>query len=260
MFNNDEMTGEKMGRLEGKVAVVTGANSGIGLAIAKRFAQEGARLFITGRRETELNSALEEIGGNTTAVQGDVSKLVDIDRLYQVVREQAGAIDIVVANAGVAEFVPLEHVTEEHYERLFSINVKGALFTVQKALPLLREGASIVMTGSNAADKGTPAFSVYAGSKAAIRSFVRGWAHELGPRRIRANVLMVGPIATPGWNHFAETPEQLKEIQDFVASGSPFQRMGRPDEVADTALFLASDESSYVTGSALYVDGGTAQI
>lgn len=249
-----------MGKLEGKVAVVTGANSGIGLAIAKRFAQEGARLFITGRRQVELDAAMKEIGGDTIAVQGDVSKLADLDRLYQVVRERAGGVDIVAANAGIGEFVPLEHVTEAHFDRLFSINVKGALFTVQKALPLLRDGGSIVMTGSNAADKGTPAFSVYAGTKGAIRSFVRGWALELGPRRIRANVLMVGPIVTPGWNGFAETPEQVRAIQDSVATQSPLSRMGQSAEVADAALFLASDDSSYVTGSALYVDGGTAQI
>ncbi|WP_342706079.1 SDR family oxidoreductase [Burkholderia arboris] len=249
-----------MGKLEGKVAVVTGANSGIGLAIAKRFALEGARLFITGRRQVELDAAVKEIGGDTIAVQGDVSKLADLDRLYQVVRERAGGVDIVAANAGIGEFVPLEHVTEAHFDRLFSINVKGALFTVQKALPLLRDGGSIVMTGSNAADKGTPAFSVYAGTKGAIRSFVRGWAHELGPRRIRANVLMVGPIVTPGWNGFAETQEQVRAIQDSVATQSPLNRMGQSTEVADTALFLASDDSSYVTGSALYVDGGTAQI
>ncbi|WP_186067072.1 SDR family NAD(P)-dependent oxidoreductase [Burkholderia gladioli] len=249
-----------MGRLEGKVAVVTGANSGIGLAIAQRFAKEGARLFITGRREAELDSAVKQIGGDTIAVQGDVSKLADIDRLYRVVSERAGRLDIVAANAGIGEFVPLDRVTEEHYERLFAINVKGALFTVQKALPLLRDGGSIVMTGSNAADKGTPAFSVYAGTKGAIRSFVRGWALELGPRRIRANVLMVGPVTTPGWSNLVQSPEQLQQVQDMAAVGSPLHRMGRPDEVADAALFLASDESSYLTGGALYVDGGTAQV
>ncbi|CAM2177063.1 SDR family oxidoreductase [Burkholderia cenocepacia] len=249
-----------MGKLEGKIAVVTGANSGIGFAIAKRFAQEGARLFITGRRQPELDSAARAIGGDTVAVPGDVSKLDDLDRLYRVVRERAGAIDIVAANAGVGEFVPLEHVTEAHYERLFSTNVKGAIFTVQKALPLLRDGGSIVMTGSNAADKGTPAFSVYAATKGAIRSLARGWAQELAPRRIRTNVLMVGPIVTPGWNGFAETDEQLDAIQKHAATLSPLARMGQPDEVANAALFLASDESSYVTGTGLYVDGGTAQI
>jgi NAD(P)-dependent dehydrogenase (short-subunit alcohol dehydrogenase family) len=247
-----------MGKLSGKIAVVTGASSGIGLAIAKRYAQEGAKVFITGRRKSALDEAVREIGVNAVAVTSDISNLADLDKLYEQVRQQAGHIDILCANAGIAEFVPLEYVTEEHYERLFDTNVKGTLFTVQKALPLLREGGSIILIGSNAVEMGGPAFSVYAASKGALRTFVRGWAGELAPRGIRANVLVPGAVTTPGWHGFAETEDQLQVIQQQAASFAVMNRMGLPDEIAGAALFLASDDSSFVTGSALYVDGGAA--
>ena len=249
-----------MGRLEGKVAVITGANSGIGLATAKRFAAEGARLFVTGRRQQELDAAVAAIGGATTGVQGDVANLADLDRLYEVVAKEAGAIDVLLANAGGGEFMPLQEVTEDHYERTFAVNVKGVLFTVQKALPLLRDGASVILTGSTAAVTGTPAFSVYSASKAAIRSFARNWILDLAPRRIRVNVLAPGATSTPGWHGLATSAEMDREMQRLTAAATPLGRLGLPDEIASAALFLASDESSFVTGSELFADGGSAQI
>lgn len=249
-----------MGRLEGKTAVITGANSGIGLASAKRFAREGARLFVTGRRRQALDSAVAEIGGTTIGVQGDVSNLDDLDRLYEVVGKQAGAIDVLFANAGGGEFAPLQEVTEAHYERTFAVNVKGVLFTVQKALPLLRDGASVILTGSTAAVTGTPAFSVYSASKAAIRSFARNWILDLAPRRIRVNVLAPGSTSTPGWHGLAASEAQDLEMQRLTAAATPLGRLGDPDEIASAALFLASDESSFMTGAELFVDGGSAQI
>jgi NAD(P)-dependent dehydrogenase (short-subunit alcohol dehydrogenase family) len=249
-----------MNRLEGKVAVVTGANSGIGLAIAKRFAGEGARLFLTGRREAELDAAVCAVAGEATGVMGDISNLADLDRLYGVVREKAGVIDILVANAGGGEFMPLDQITEDHFDRTFATNVKGTLFTVQKALPLLRDGASVILTGSTAGSTGIPAFSVYSASKAAIRSFARGWILDLAPRRIRVNVLAPGATSTPGWHGLATSEEQDREMQRLTAAGTPLGRLGDPDEITSAALFLASDESSFVTGSELFVDGGSAQI
>lgn len=249
-----------MGRLEGKVAVVTGANSGIGLAISKRFAREGARVFMTGRRQAELDDAVSQVGGTAIGVSGDVSIPADLDRLYDVVRQQAGRIDVLVANAGGGEFMPLGEITEHHYERTFAINVKGTLFTVQKALTLLRDGGSIVLTGSTAATTGTPAFSVYSASKAAIRSFARCWILDLAPRRIRVNVLAPGATSTPGWHGLANSEADVAAMTQYVAATTPLGRLGRPDETAAAALFLASDDSSFVTGSELFVDGGSAQI
>jgi len=242
-----------MGKLEGKVAVITGGTAGIGLAAAKLFAAEGAYVFITGRRQKELDDAVKEIGDNVAGVQGDVANLADLDRLYETVAAN-GRIDILFANAGLGEFARLEDVTEEHFDKTFGINVKGALFTVQKALPLLNDGGSIILTGSVASVKGTPAFTVYGASKAAIRNFVRGWTVELKDRRIRSNVLSPGPIATP--RSFA-TP---RETMERLVSTIPMGRMGEPGEVAKAALFLASDDSSFVTGIELFVDGGRAQI
>jgi NAD(P)-dependent dehydrogenase (short-subunit alcohol dehydrogenase family) len=249
-----------MGRLEGKVAVVTGANSGIGLAAAKRFAREGARLFVTGRRQRELDAAVREVGGNAIGVRGDVSSLADLDRLYDVVRREAGVIDVLFANAGGGEFMPLQEITEEHYERTFATNVRGTLFTVQKALPLLRDGASIILAGSTSATTGIPAFSVYSASKAAIRTFARGWILDLAPRRIRVNVLVPGATSTPGWHALAASQEQDREMQRLSIAATPLGRVGEPDEIAGAALFLASDESSFMNGSELFVDGGAAQI
>ncbi len=242
-----------MGKLQGKVAVITGGTAGIGLATAKLFVAEGAHVFIMGRHRKQLDDAVAEIGHNTSGVQGDVTDLTDLDRLYEAV-EAHGSIDIVFANAGVAEMAPLEAVSEEHFDRIFNANVRGALFTVQKALPLMNPGGSIILTGSVASAKGTPAFAVYGASKAAIRNFVRGWTVELADRRIRANVLSPGPITT------SMVAGQPQDAIERITSTIPMGRMGEPAEVAKAALFLASDDSSFVTGIELFVDGGRAQI
>jgi NAD(P)-dependent dehydrogenase (short-subunit alcohol dehydrogenase family) len=242
-----------MGKLLGKVAVITGGTAGIGLAVAKLFVAEGAHVFITGRRQKELDDAVREIGDNVCGIQGDVANLVDLDRLYKTV-EARGRVDIIVANAGLGEFVPLEAVTEEHFDKTFNINVKGALFTVQKALPLLNDGGSIILIGSVASAKGTPAFAVYGASKAAVRNFVRGWTVELQDRHIRSNVLSPGPIATP--LSAAAPQDKIAEMTSTI----PMGRLGEPEEVAKAALFLASDDSSFITGIELFVDGGRAQI
>jgi NAD(P)-dependent dehydrogenase (short-subunit alcohol dehydrogenase family) len=249
-----------MSKLDGKVAVITGANSGIGLASAKRFAQEGARVFMTGRRQRELDAAVVEVGNGARGVPGDVASLADLDRLYDVVRVEAGRIDVLFANAGGGEFASLSEITEDHYERTFAVNVKGTLFTVQKALPLLVNGASVILTGSTAASTGSPAFSVYAASKAAIRSFARNWIVDLAPRRIRVNVLVPGPTSTPGLHGLSSTAEAKRAFVAAMEAQIPHGRMGTPDETAAAALFLASDDSSFVNGSELFADGGQAQI
>ncbi|MFM0341366.1 SDR family oxidoreductase [Paraburkholderia fungorum] len=243
-----------MGKLQGKVAVITGGSSGIGFAAAKLFVAEGAYVFITGRRQKELDEAVRAIGDNVTGIQGDVAKLADLDRFYENVKATGRRIDIVFANAGIAEFAALGNITEVHFDKLFSTNVKGVLFTVQKALPLLNDGGSIILTGSVASAKGTPAFWVYGATKAAIRNFVRGWTVELKDRRIRSNVLSPGPIDTPVIGH--QPPDAIARILSTI----PMGRMGEADEVAKAALFLASDDSSFVTGIELFVDGGRAQI
>jgi NAD(P)-dependent dehydrogenase (short-subunit alcohol dehydrogenase family) len=243
-----------MGKLQGKVAVVTGGTEGIGLATATLFAMEGAYVFITGRRKKELDEAVKTIGSNVSGVQGDVAKLSDLDRLYETVANVKGRIDVVFANAGVGEFVPMGEISEEHFDKLFSVNVRGTLFTVQKALPLMNDGGSIILNGSVASAKGTPAFGVYAASKAAIRSFVRTWTSDLKDRRIRSNVVSPGPIDTP------LTRRQHPELIARIVSTIPMGRMGKPDEIAKAALFLASDDSSFVTGIELFVDGGRAQV
>jgi NAD(P)-dependent dehydrogenase (short-subunit alcohol dehydrogenase family) len=249
-----------MPKLEGKIAVVTGGNSGIGLATAKRFVAEGAYVFITGRRQAELDAAVKEIGKNVTGVQGDVSKLADLDRLYATVKQQKGRLDIVFANAGGGEFAPLGAITEEQFDKTFNANVKGLLFTVQKALPLLADGSSIILNASIVSIKGMPAFSVYSATKAAVRSFARSWTMDLKERKIRVNALSPGPIDTPGVRGLARSEEQLKQIQAGLVASVPMGRMGTPDEIAKVAVFLASDDSSFVTGIELFVDGGMAQI
>lgn len=249
-----------MGRLEGKIAVVTGANSGIGRAAAARFAREGARVFMTGRRQSELDAAVAEIGGDARGVQGDVSNMADLERLYAIVKEEAGQIDILFANAGGGDFQALADVTEEHFDRIFATNVKGTLFTVQKALPLLRDGASVILTGSTAAVTGSPAFSVYAASKAAVRSFARNWILDLAARRIRINVLVPGSTDTPGLRGLSRSDEDHHSLLEVFEAATPLGRTGSPDEIAAAALFLASDESSFVNGSELFADGGAAQI
>ena len=249
-----------MGKLDGKIAVITGANSGIGLASAKRFASEGARVFMTGRRQAELDKAVAEVGHDARGVQGDVASLADLDRLYSAVRDEAGRIDVLLANAGGGELMPLSDITEEHYDRTFATNVKGTLFTVQKALPLLRDGASVILTGSANGNKGGASFSVYSASKAAVRNFARSWIQDLAPRRIRVNVLVPGATSTPGLHGLFPTEEMNRAVVAAMEAAAPLGRMGSPDEIANAALFLASDESSYVNGSELFVDGGSAQI
>jgi NAD(P)-dependent dehydrogenase (short-subunit alcohol dehydrogenase family) len=241
-------------KLEGKTAVITGGTEGIGLATAKLFAEEGAYVFITGRRRKELDEAVKAIGSNVSGVQGDVAKLADLDRLYDTVGRIKGRIDIVFANAGVPEFAPLGSISEEHFDKLFDINVKGTLFTVQKALPLLNDGGSIILTGSVASVKGTPAFGVYGATKAAVRNFVRAWTVELKDRRIRSNVLSPGPTDTPA------VDRQPADAIARIVSTIPMGRMGEAEEIANAALFLASDDSSFVTGIELFVDGGRAQV
>ena len=242
-----------MSKLAGKVAVITGGATGIGLATAKLFVSEGAYVFITGRRQKELDEAVAEIGSNVVGVQGDVSKPEDLDRLYRTVRAK-GKLDVVFANAGVLEFAPLEKVTEEHFDKIFDINVRGTLFTVQKALPLLNDGSSIILTGSVASAKGTSAGGVYGASKAAIRNLVRAWTVELKDRGIRSNVLSPGPTDTAPVA--AAPPDKMAQLVSTI----PMGRLGQTYEIARAALFLASDDSSFVTGIELFVDGGRAQI
>jgi len=241
-------------KLKDKIALITGGTEGIGLATAKLFVKEGAYVFITGRRQKELDEAVKAIGTNVSGVQGDVAKLDDLDRLYETVTKAKGRLDIVFANAGIAEFIPFGEITEEHFDKLFNVNVRGALFTVQKALPLLKDGGSIILNGSVASVKGTAAFGVYAASKAAIRSLVRTWTTDLKGRRIRSNVVSPGPINTPAVSR--QSPDVIARIVSTI----PMGRIGEPDEVAKAALFLASDDSSFVTGIELFVDGGRAQI
>jgi NAD(P)-dependent dehydrogenase (short-subunit alcohol dehydrogenase family) len=248
------------GKLEGKIAVVTGGTSGIGLATAKRFVAEGAYVFITGRRQAELDKAADEIGSNAIAVRTDSSNLADLDRLYDRVKLDKGRIDILFANAGGGEFAALGGITEEHYDKTFNTNVKGVLFTVQKALPLFRDGGSIILNASTAASKGTPAFGVYSATKAAVRNFARSWILDLADRHIRVNAVSPGPISTPGLDSLAETEEQARQFKTSMAAGIPLGRLGRSDEVAKAVVFLASDDSSFVNGAELFVDGGFAQI
>lgn len=248
-----------MGKLEGKIAVVTGGNSGIGLATAKRFVQEGAEVFITGRRAVDLEKAAKEIGSHVTTFQGDVSVLADLDRLYALVKEEAGHIDVLHANAGTGTFAPLGLITEEQFEQTFGANVKGVLFTVQKALPLLKDGSSVILTGSTTSITGTPAFSIYSATKAAIRNFARSWILDLKERKIRVNVLSPGATKTPGLLGLVSAGQEAALLGTF-AERSPLGRVGEPDEIAKVAVFLASDDSSYVNGVELFADGGSAQI
>src|SRR3981081_4496579 len=245
-----------MGKLDGKIALVTGGNSGIGLATAKEFVGEGAYVFITGRRHPELAAAVKEIGSNVTAVRGDVSNLGDLDRLFAEIQREKGRLDVLFANAGVARYAPLGKITEELYDSIFDINVKGLLFTVQKALPLMPDGASIVLNASIVGSKGFPANSVYSATKAALRSFARTWTTDLKDRRIRVNAVSPGFTDTPPWHSIEAAEEHMK----IISSSVPLGRFGTPDEIAKAVVFLASDDSSYVTGTELFVDGGFAQV
>ena len=249
-----------MGRLEGKIAVITGANSGIGLASAKRFVAEGAYVYITGRRQEEMDKAVQAIGAGVMALQGDVSNLADLDRLFSKVRSDQGRIDVLFANAGLGARKPLGNITEPSFDLVFGVNVKGTVFTVQKGLPLMRDGGSIILTGSTTASMGTPAFSVYSASKAAIRNLARSWALDLKGTGIRVNVLSPGATATPGLlNGLAKTGKKDAMIAGLIDQ-TPLGRMAGPDDIAAVALFFASDESASMTGSEIFADGGIAQV
>jgi len=253
-----------MNKLEGKVAVITGGSSGIGLATAQQFISEGAYVFIAGRRQSELDTAVRQIGknNNVTGVQGNVSNLADLDRLYDTVKQQKGRIDVLFANAGIIELAPIGSITESHFDKIFNVNVKGLLFTVQKALTLFQDGdgGSIVLTGSIGGSKGYEGSSVYSATKAAIRSFARTWTVELKHRKIRVNAISPGPIDTPMTSSMVKSEELGEQLKTNLVNAVPLGRMGNPDEVAKAILFLVSDDSSYVTGIELFVDGGMAQI
>jgi len=248
-------------KLTGKIAVVTGGSSGIGLATTKRFVDEGAYVFITGRRQTELDAAVSQIGHNVKAIQGDVSKLADLDRLYATVKKDKGKLDIVFANAGTGAFGPIGQITEEAFDRQFDVNVKGVLFTVQKALPLLQDGGSIVLNASIVSITGSPALSVYSATKAAVRSFARTWAVDLKQRKIRVNAISPGVVPTPSYNTaLGMNQEAVDQFVNASVVNIPLGRPGTTDEIAKAVSFLASDDSSYVNGIELFVDGGLAQI
>ena len=248
-------------KLAGKIALITGGSSGLGFATAQLFIEEGAQVFITGRRQAELDEAVQQLGANATGVQGDISNPHDIDRLYETIKQKTDRIDVLFANAGIGEFAPLEQITEAHFDKVFGVNVKGTLFTVQKALPLMPEGGAIVLNASMVSVKGFPAFGVYAASKAALRSFARTWSVDLKERCIRVNAISPGTIITPGYkNELGLSDEQIGQMKEQTAAATPSGRTGTPDEVAKAVLFLASDDSSYINGVDLFVDGGAAQI
>ena len=249
-----------MGKLDGKIALVTGGNSGIGLATAKQFVNEGAYVFITGRREAELTAAVNEIGRNVAGVQGDISNLADLDRLFDQIKQEKGKLDIVFANAGVARYAALGAITGEFFDSIFDANVKGVLFTVQKALPLLPDGASIILNASMVGSRGLPAYSVYSATKAAVRSFARTWTTDLKERRIRVNAVSPGSIDTPGARDLLASSGVGEKRKKMIAESVPLGRLGTPDETAKAVVFLASDDSSYITGTELFVDGGFAQV
>jgi NAD(P)-dependent dehydrogenase (short-subunit alcohol dehydrogenase family) len=249
-----------MGKLEEKIALITGGNSGIGLATARQFVNEGAYVFITGRRDPELAGAVKEIGRNVTGVQGDVSNLGDLDRLFAQIKQEKGRLDIVFANAGAAKYGPFGAITEELYDSIFNINVKGLLFTVQKALPLLSDGASVILNASIVGSKGFSANSVYSATKAAVRSFARTWTTDLKDRGIRVNVVSPGFTDTPGLSKLLASGETGQERLKMISNIVPLGRIGTPDDIAKAVVFLASDDSSYITGTELFVDGGVAQV
>jgi NAD(P)-dependent dehydrogenase (short-subunit alcohol dehydrogenase family) len=249
-----------MGKLDGKIALITGGNSGIGFGTAKLFVAEGAHVYITGRRQEKLDQAVAKIGPNVTGVQGDVSSIPDLNRLYEQVKREHGKLDIVFANAGAAEYAPLGAITEEHFDKMFLCNVKGMVFTVQTMLPLLRDGASIIVTSSVVGSKGFPSNSVYAATKAAARSFARTWTTDLKARRIRVNALSPGATDTEGLRELLGDSDAGHQRKQAISSSTPLGRFGTTEDMAKAALFLASDDSSYITGIELFVDGGMAQV
>jgi NAD(P)-dependent dehydrogenase (short-subunit alcohol dehydrogenase family) len=249
-----------MGKLAGKIALVTGGNSGIGLATAKQFVEEGAHVFVTGRRQRELAAAVETVGKNATGVQGDMASLADLDRLYARIKQDKGRLDIVFANAGVAKYAPLGSISEEIYDYHFNVNVRGVLFTVQKALPLMPDGGAIVLNASIVGSKGLASNSVYSATKAAVRSFARTWTTDLKARRIRVNAVSPGSTDTPGLSGLLASSEVGQQRQKMLATAVPLGRLGAPEEIAKAVVFLASDDASYITGIELFVDGGFAQV
>ena len=249
-----------MGKLKGKIALVTGGNSGIGLATAKQFVEEGAHVFVTGRRQRELAAAVETVGKNATGVQGDMASLADLDRLYARIKQDKGRLDIVFANAGVAKYAPLGSISEEIYDYHFNVNVRGVLFTVQKALPLMPDGGAIVLNASIVGSKGLASNSVYSATKAAVRSFARTWTTDLKARRIRVNAVSPGSTDTPGLSGLLASSEVGQQRQKMLATAVPLGRLGTPEEIAKAVVFLASDDASYITGIELFVDGGFAQV
>src|SRR3989441_9607571 len=251
---------EAVMRLEGKVALITGGNSGIGFATSQQFVKEGAYVFITGRSQTKLDEAVKRVGSNVTGVQGDVSKLEDLDRLFAQIKKEKGRLDVVFANAGIAKYAPLGTIDEAHYDSIFDGNVKGMLFTVQKALPLMPDGASIILNASVVGSKGLPLNSVYSATKAAVRSFARTWTTDLKGRRIRVNAVSPGLTDTPGLSDLLATTEAGQQRLKMISNTVPLGRLGTPNEIAKAVVFLASDDSSYITGAELFVDGGFAQV
>ena len=247
-------------KLDGKIALVTGGTSGIGLATAKRFISEGARVVITGRRKDVLDKAVSDLGAEAYGVQADAGRLADLDRLFAEIQQKYGRLDVVFANAGGGEFAAIDAITEEHFDSTFASNVKGVVFTVQKALPLMPKGGTIVLNASIVSQKGMPAFGVYSATKAAVRSFARTWTNELKDRGIRVNVVSPGPIDTPGVSGLVKTEEEANQMKAGLVSQVPLGRMGEPDEIAKAVVFLASDDSSYVAGVELFVDGGMIQV
>lgn len=246
-------------KLSGKVALVTGGSSGIGLAAARELTEQGAQVYITGRRQEELDRAVAAIGHSAKGIRADASVLSDLDTVFSTIASESGRLDILFANAGGGDMLPLGAVTEEHFDRIFGTNVRGVLFTVQKALPLLTDGSSVILTGSTAAVKGTASFSVYSASKAAVRSLARSWALDLKDRGIRVNVVSPGPVRTPGLGGIV--PEEHRQgLFDMLAAGVPLGRLGEPEEIAKTVAFLASDDASFINAAEIYVDGGLAQI
>jgi NAD(P)-dependent dehydrogenase (short-subunit alcohol dehydrogenase family) len=248
------------GKLQGKVALVTGGSSGIGFATAQQFIKEGAFVYITGRRQPELASAVKALGEQAQAIRADASNLVELDALYAQIQREKGCLHVLFVNAGGGSFAPIGQITEEQYEQTFDSNVKGVLFTVQKALPLMPEGGAIVLNASIASVQGTPNFSIYSATKAAVRSFARGWTNDLKDRKIRVNAISPGPIDTPGLSGLAHNEQEKKALYTQLASTVPMGRLGKPEEIAKAAVFLASDDASYITGIELFVDGGTVQV
>jgi len=249
-----------MGQLDNKTALITGGTTGIGFATAQRFVEEGAHVFITGRRQEALDAAITALGSKSTGIRGDVANLADLDHVFSTIASHGRGLDVLFVNAGGGEFATLEQLTPEGFDQTFGVNVRGTVFTVQKALPLLSENASVIITGSTAASKGNPAFGVYAATKAALRSFTRTWSAELAGRNIRVNAIVPGPTETPGLSGLAPDANQAQGLLEMLAGNVPLGRLAQPAEIANAVLFLASDQASFITGTELFADGGEVQV